>query len=135
MSRNPRYKEAADLLRQHLTTFPDRPPTVWENQEQDPTKWPNVSLIMLAQVVFNKPWLRTYDWGHVISGFMQLTILARENTHTAAGEKIADRLCEHFPSGLQLGKVRIYELPSVGPAYNNPPYWRLPILIPWKYLT
>lgn len=134
MTRPIKLKEAYDVLKQHLATLPNRPPTVWENQEQDPAKWPP-GLIMLVQATMLDAWRRTHDNGHLITGLLQITVLARENTNTSEGEKLADRLSDHFPSGLRLGKVEITKAAKVGPAYNNPPYWRLPIAVNWRYLT
>lgn len=133
--RAPGYEVATALLNERLTTLPDRPPTVWENQEQDPAKWPSGSVIALVQTSFNDAWRYTHDHGHIITGVFLVTLLIREGRYTAVAVRAADRLVEHFPSGLRLGKLHITQHASIGPGYLTSPYWRLPVKIPFRYLT
>lgn len=127
------YEQIGTLLRTRLTELPNRPPTLWDNQEKDPVKFPDPPLF-IVQMIRDEPFRVSHRGGHILTGEMQVSILLNENKYTAVAERWADQLTQHFPAGLRLGPVEITARANVLTGYSDPPYWRLPVKIPWRVL-
>lgn len=126
-------KAISDALKTRLSALEGKPPTIWENQEKDPAKFPAPPLL-LVQLLRNPPVRLTHRGGHQLSGQLQVTVLLSENKYTSAAETIAEQIAQHFPSGLRLGQIEIPARANITTGYSDPPYWRLPVLIPWRVL-
>lgn len=126
-------KEISDLLKQRLVEMPDRPVTIWENQEVDPNTF-FAAPFLIVQMIQNAPDRITHRGGHLLSGQMQVAVVVREGRRTGEAELIADRVSAHFAPGLITRRLEIPARATIATGYGDPPYWRLPVLVPWRVL-
>lgn len=108
-------------------------PILWENEEVDPNAWPSPPFLIVQSLRW-APVRQTHDNRHILMGQLQITVVDREGGYAGRSIRIADAVSAHFPSGLFLGKVEIRARAQISSGYNDGPYWRTPVLIPWRVL-
>lgn len=128
------YEQIGNLLQERLTLLPGYPGLrkIWENQEVDPDLI--IPPYLLVQMLRGTPVRRTHDNRHVLTGQMQVAVVVREGAYSGDATRLADAISAHFPSGLFIGAVEIRARAQIGSGYNDGPYWRIPVLIPWRVL-
>lgn len=126
--------DIANAFNAYLATMPNRPVTVWENQEANPEP-PYIIVSHLR----SPPSVYTLNGDHEYTGRMQITVVVAAGSRTAVAEDLAERIAEHFDYGtlipLNDGHIRVTEKPWIVDAIPGSVRYSIPVQVRYRFLA
>lgn len=107
------------------------PPIAWPGKSFKP---PASGFWLEARVFPNEPINLAWDDAGIIEsrGFCQILIGYRPEHGEIGASELADAVVQHFYKGTELGPVKVRQLPTRGPSFDDEDKLFIPVTIPYQ---
>lgn len=119
-------------MRAHLAAMPDRPPTIWENEDVAVPVPP----YLVVETVRAPLALLTMGGAHSRSGMLQVSVIVATGDHVRDAEQIAKRIAAHFAFGTEIdGSFIVPRAPYIATGYPDGATYRVPVQIAYRVFS